>query len=195
MFSGRAALVSSIPYLFRWWIALGSSITTPTSATASCRPTRKGSSRITCRHVTPARYDRVVHDGVQVFRSLPQLTPAPDFQLRLMGRLYARERAEARGSGTSVAVTLAICLALSVGAWAPTLRSSDDVIQLPPIVAHAPYHDFSPVLLRSAHPMRPQLFSPQPVFYGGETLFSPRPTLTMFTTTSQPPAPTFLLQR
>ncbi len=142
-----------------------------------------------------ARYDRVVHDGVQVFRSLPQLTPAPDFQLRLMGRLYAREGAEARGSGTSVAMTLAICLALSVGAWAPTLRSSDDVIQLPPIVAHAPYHDFSPVLLRSAHPMRPQLFSPQPVFYGGETLFSPRPTLTMFTTTSQPSAPTFLLQR
>lgn len=142
-----------------------------------------------------ARYDRVVRDGVQVYRSLPQLTPAPDFQLRLMGRLYARERTRAHGSGTPLAVTLAICLALGVGAWAPTLRSSDEVIQLPPIVAHAPYHDFSPVLLRSAQPMRSPLFAPQPVFHGGESLLGPGPALTMFTTTTQRPAPAFLLQR
>ena len=142
-----------------------------------------------------AQYDRVVRDGVKVFRSLPQLTPAPDFQLRLMGRLYAREGARARGSGASVGVTLAICIVLGIGAWVPTLRSTDDVIQLPPIVAHAPYHDFSPVLLRQAQPMRSQLFAPQPVFYGGESLFSPRSTLTMFTTTSQHRTPVFLLQR
>lgn len=143
-----------------------------------------------------ARYDRVVRDGVQVFRSLPQLTPSPDFQQRLMGRLYAWEGMMARGSGTSLGVTLAICLALGVGAWVPTLRSTEQVIQLPPIVAHAPYHDFSPVLLRSAQPMRGPLFSPQPVYdyYGSNLLFTPDGSLTSLTTMAQRPIPVFAPQ-
>jgi hypothetical protein len=52
-----------------------------------------------------------------------------------------------RGSGASIGVTLAICAALGAGAWIPALRGEAEPVRLPPIVAHAPYHEFSPILL------------------------------------------------
>lgn len=114
-----------------------------------------------------ARYDRVVGGGVQVFRSLPGLTPSPDFQARLLGRLYAVDRAAGRhGSGASLAVTLMICAALGIGAWVPALRSSSEPVMLPPIVAHAPYHDLSPVLMQTPAPaLSAPVWLPQPGHY------------------------------
>lgn len=93
-----------------------------------------------------ARYDRVVRGGVKVFRSLPELDPSPDFQTRLLGRLYALETTARRGSGASVSVTMLICLAIGAGAWLPALRSDPGPHRLPPVVAHAPYHGFTPAL-------------------------------------------------
>lgn len=98
-----------------------------------------------------ARYDRVVGGGVQVFRSLPELSPSSDFQSRLLRRLHAVDLVASRqASGASMAVTFMICLALGLGAWVPVLRGTDEPVRLPPIVAHAPYHDLSPLLLQAA---------------------------------------------
>ena len=96
-----------------------------------------------------ARYDRVVGGGVQVFRSLPAPSPSPDFQSRLLKRLHAVDLMAAgeRGSGASIGVTLSICAALGAGAWIPALRGEAEPVRLPPIVAHAPYHEYSPLLL------------------------------------------------
>src|SRR5690606_456487 len=120
-----------------------------------------------------ARYDRVIGSGVQVFRSLPPLAPSPDFQVRLQGRLYALEQASGKhGSGASLAVTLMICAALGIGAWIPALRPAPaDPVRLPPILAHAPYHDLTPVLMRSPTPavVLPQL--PATGYYSRSLLF------------------------
>jgi hypothetical protein len=100
-----------------------------------------------------ARYDRVVGGGVQVFRSLPQLSPSPDFEARLRDRLWYLDRSSERhGSGASLAVTMLICMSIGLSAWLPTLRQSADPVRLPAVVAHAPYHDLNPVLLRSPAP-------------------------------------------
>jgi hypothetical protein len=127
-----------------------------------------------------ARYDRVVGGGVQVFRSLPPVTPSADFQDRLLRRLYATDGAMGRhGSGASVAVTLMICLALGAGAWLPALRPQADPVRLPPIVAHAPYHDLAPVLMQgSARGMAASVFQPQPAFYGQGLLLDQSTALT-----------------
>ena len=96
-----------------------------------------------------ARYDRVIRGGVKVFQSLPALDPSPDFQMRLLGRLYTLETTARRGSGASVSVTMIICLVIGVGAWLPALRTDPGPHRLPPVVAHAPYHDFTPALAPS----------------------------------------------
>jgi hypothetical protein len=115
-----------------------------------------------------ARYDRVVGGGVQVFRSLPPLCPSPDFQDRLLRRLYAVEgSANRHASGASLTVTVMICIALGAGAWLPALRPQPDPVRLPAIVAHAPYHDLSPVLMRgSPPPLRSALFESRPAYHG-----------------------------
>ena len=39
-----------------------------------------------------------------------------------------------------------VCLAIGAGAWLPALRSDPGPHRLPPVVAHAPYHGFTPAL-------------------------------------------------
>ena len=131
-----------------------------------------------------SRYDRVVGGGVKVFRSLPPVAPSADFQTRLLDRLYLMDGAMGRhGSGASMAVTLMICVALGAGAWLPALRSESEPVRMPPIVAHAPYHDLAPALLRGAQPattgsaFRAQ-FQPQPYYYGQGLLLDQTASLT-----------------
>lgn len=129
-----------------------------------------------------ARYDRVVGGGVQVFRSLPSLAPSPDFNTRLLGRLYAVDGAVgAHGSGASLTVTLMICAALGFGAWIPALRDDAGPVRLPAIVAHAPYHDLTPVLMQSAPPaFRTAGFPQAPAYYGqGLLLDQSSPSMTL----------------
>ena len=139
-----------------------------------------------------ARYDRVVGGGVQVFRSLPQLSPSPDFQARLRDRLWYVDRSsEGHGSGASLAVTMLICLSIGASAWLPTLRQNGDPVRLPAVVAHAPYHDLNPVLLRSpapgvsVTPVTTEAFYPQGLLLdpagASLTRLAFRPTLTFYT--------------
>lgn len=115
-----------------------------------------------------ARYDRVVGGGVKVFLSLPALNPSPDFQTRLLDRLSYPDGVSGRhGSGASLAVTILICVAIGASAWLPALRHESGPVRLPAIVAHAPYHDLNPVLLRGIPaPMPSRTFQTQPAFYG-----------------------------
>jgi hypothetical protein len=49
-------------------------------------------------------------------------------------------------------VTLAISLAIAASAWLPTVRGDDEPVTLPAVMAHAPYHDLTPVLMRAPAP-------------------------------------------
>lgn len=142
-----------------------------------------------------ARYDRVVGGGVQVFRSLPVVAPSADFQARLLHRLHVVDSAMSQhGSGASLAVTLMICLALGAGAWLPALRpQADEPVRLPAIVAHAPYHDLTPVLMRGrgVQVATPLLQAP-PAYYGQGLLLERSPA---FTTLAFRPASTYYTPR
>lgn len=67
-----------------------------------------------------------------------------------------------------------ICAVIGIGAWIPALRAGAAApVTLPPIVAHAPYHDLTPVLMQPSVPpfevvTLPQ--APQPRYYSGELL-------------------------
>ena len=126
------------------------------------------------------RYDRIVGGGVDVFRSLEPLTPSADFEERLRERIWSVDRAEqANASGASLRVTLLISICLGAGAWLPKLVPGDDAVRLPPIVAHAPYHDLNPVLYRGA-PSAAMQASPLPVpSYYGQGLLLDQAQLTM----------------
>lgn len=126
-----------------------------------------------------ARYDRVIGGGVDVFRSLESITPAPDFQERLRERIWSVDRAAAaHASGASLPVTLMISVALAAGAWLPTLAIDDEPVRLPPIVAHAPYHDLTPSLYRGA-PMAQSPGFPVQGYYGQGLLLDQSQHLTM----------------
>lgn len=89
-----------------------------------------------------ARYDRVIRDGVALVRELPEIEPSYDFLPRLQHRIYHLEddRARARqGSGASAVLISGIALAIGATAWAPLLRGGAPVVELPPVVAHAPH--------------------------------------------------------
>lgn len=89
------------------------------------------------------RYDRVIQGGVALLRGLPEIEPSSDFMPRLRHRIYHLEDAavlrERRASGASAVLLSGIALAIAATAWAPLVRTSPPVIELPPIVAHAPH--------------------------------------------------------
>ncbi len=90
-----------------------------------------------------ARYDRVVEQGIRVFRDLPPVEPSQDFVPRLQHRLYHLEEEmrspSGHASGTPVAFTLAIAAIIGVSAWMPTIRARPAEFRLPPVAAHAPH--------------------------------------------------------
>lgn len=121
-----------------------------------------------------ARYDRVIGQGVGVFRKLPELTPSYDFEARLQYRLFRLEdeRAAARnGSGASLATTMGICAAIALAAWLPTVRPQHSPVRLPPVVAHAPHHyHVEPVIFR-AGPIFTSRLQGAPEGYGDLAVF------------------------
>lgn len=90
-----------------------------------------------------ARYDEVISSGVEMVRALPEIEPSDDFLPRLQHRIYhledERSLRERRASGASAMLIGGIALAIGATAWAPLMRSGAPVIELPPIVAHAPH--------------------------------------------------------
>jgi anti-sigma factor RsiW len=90
-----------------------------------------------------ARYDRVVSNGVEIFRELPALDLSPDFLPRLHSRIRQVEQEEAligeRASGASALLIGGIALAMAATAWTPLMRARPSVVELPPVAAHAPH--------------------------------------------------------
>lgn len=90
-----------------------------------------------------ARYDRVIDQGIRVFRELPAVEPSCDFIPRLQHQIYHLEAERRRpgrlSSGTSVAFTLTIAAVIGVSAWMPAMRPRPGVFRLAPVAAHAPH--------------------------------------------------------
>lgn len=92
-----------------------------------------------------ARYDRVIEQGIRVFRDLPEVQPSTDFVPRLQHRLFHADE-EMRlpprhASGTSLAFLLVIVSVIGVSAWMPAVRAKPALVRLPPVMAHAPHPD------------------------------------------------------
>jgi hypothetical protein len=90
-----------------------------------------------------ARYDRVVASGVDVFRDLPGVEPSYDFLPRLQHRIYQADyeasRRRRRASGASAVLTAGMGLAIAATVLLPRIRTAPEVVELPPIAAHAPH--------------------------------------------------------
>jgi hypothetical protein len=95
-----------------------------------------------------ARYDRVVHKGVQVLRNQPQLEVSDDFMERLQHRLYhvddemanARNRRRRGPVSRGAAAALAAAAAVAAVALVPQLYrgAAPTVTMLPTVAATAP---------------------------------------------------------
>jgi hypothetical protein len=123
------------------------------------------------------RYRRVVERGADVLRTLPGPLVSDDFAPRLAHQLrYEDPRAvllrHANSGATAIAV-VGMALVLLAVAWAPTLRSAEPTIELPPIVVSAP-----PELIRTRSLASFTAFAPQPTATAVETdLWGDAPTL------------------
>ncbi len=89
-----------------------------------------------------ARYDRVVSEGVRLYREFPQIQPSDDFLPRLQHRIFHVEeemKGPGRiGSGASATMTMAIAAMIALAAWIPATRTQPPVHELPPVAARAP---------------------------------------------------------
>lgn len=88
------------------------------------------------------RYRHVLERGAELLRSLPAPEVGEDFVPRLQHRVLHEEqeaflRRYANSGATALAV-LGMALLLTVVAWAPALRRSAPVVELPPIVVSEP---------------------------------------------------------
>jgi anti-sigma factor RsiW len=90
-----------------------------------------------------ARYDRVVHRGIDVFRTLPDIEVSDDFGERLKWRLHQADyemSLERRRASPSQAIgTLALAAAVALAAWVPLMHPRPFVGRLPAVAAAAPY--------------------------------------------------------
>lgn len=107
-----------------------------------------------------ARYHRVVCRGVEVFREIPPLAPAPDFLPRLQHRLFhlKDELGEfgTRSSPASLLLVAAVASVLAFSAWLPVLRSQSIApVPLPPVAAVAPQPPQLPAVFRAGPLLMP----------------------------------------
>jgi len=84
------------------------------------------------------RYKAVLEHGSSLVRSLPKAELREDFGPRLQHRLYhvqeERSLTDQVASGAPALTVLGIAVLLTAVAWAPTLKGSAPVVELPPIV-------------------------------------------------------------
>lgn len=84
------------------------------------------------------RYQVVLQHGASLLQSLPSAELREDFGPRLQHRLYhvqeERSLTEQVASGAPALTVFGIAVLLAAVAWAPTLRASAPVVELPPIV-------------------------------------------------------------
>lgn len=98
--------------------------------------------RLECEHC--ARYDRVVQRGLQIYRSLPNPDPSPDFLPRLRHRIYHIEDGiplnDVRHGGSAALVAVA-AVGLLAFAWLPFATSVPVEVELPAVAARTPEPD------------------------------------------------------
>ncbi|MGD8281350.1 MAG: zf-HC2 domain-containing protein [Gemmatimonadota bacterium] len=84
------------------------------------------------------RYKVVLEQGASLLKALPQAELREDFGPRLQHRLYhvqeERSLSDQVASGAPALTVLGIAVLLAAVAWAPTLKGSAPVVELPPIV-------------------------------------------------------------
>jgi hypothetical protein len=89
-----------------------------------------------------ARYDRVVHRGIDVFRTLPEIEVSDDFAERLKWRLhqadYEMGQERRRASPAQAVGTLALAAGVALAAWVPLMHPRPFVGRLPAVAAAAP---------------------------------------------------------
>lgn len=98
-----------------------------------------------------ARYDRVVREAVEEFRSLPSLEPSRDFRPRLRHRLFhLRDRESFRpgpASGTTLLAVTLLAVLMAAVAWSPVMRSGPPEVALEPVVVTRDEPAADPALL------------------------------------------------
>jgi len=88
------------------------------------------------------RYNEVVIQGIDLFRTMPAEEPTEDFRARLQHSIYAlgeerRRRGISQGSfGTMPLVAMAVIIATVI--LTPFFRGPEAVVDLPPIVVQGP---------------------------------------------------------
>jgi len=89
------------------------------------------------------RYFRTVTEGSDLLRGLPHLDVPDDFMPRLEHRIFHVDDGEAiarqtLGTGATTLSILVLAALMALSAWAPTLSSSEVVVDLPPVVVANP---------------------------------------------------------
>jgi anti-sigma factor RsiW len=75
-----------------------------------------------------ARYDRIVRQGADLVRDLPEVAPSPDFEQRLQHRLYHIDDAAAMTDvrpTTGAVASLAVAGIIALLAWSPLMVPGD----------------------------------------------------------------------
>lgn len=90
-----------------------------------------------------SRYARVLDEGVEQLRAVPDIEPSEDFLPRLQQHIYAIQDGYARPprrtpSAASVGFVVAVAVAISAAAWLPQAFQRTPVVELPAVAAHAP---------------------------------------------------------
>ena len=96
-------------------------------------------------------YSSTLEAGRELLRSLPEVEVPSDFHLRLQVQIQKISSGTAGlspngslGSGASGFAILAVAGLMILAAWAPTLPSSGDAVDLPPVVVESPVPSFTP---------------------------------------------------
>ena len=113
------------------------------------------------------RYGRVVDEGVGVLREADPVPVSGEFRARLRHRLFHLRDGDlpeggSRGSRSSGATTVALCLLAVLAAWSPLLRAPTPSVRLPPIEVGGPPERpaqlrVSPAAFFAGAPLRPEL--------------------------------------
>ncbi|MGD2123255.1 MAG: zf-HC2 domain-containing protein [Gemmatimonadota bacterium] len=111
------------------------------------------------------RYARTLQSGIELLRSLPPLDVPRDFHPRLDRRLFSRDdqgpdSRSPLGSGATLGAVLSVAALVAIAAWAPSIRLSTPIMDLPAVVvAEPPAASFTPAQPRPTFPRNLSLFT------------------------------------
>jgi hypothetical protein len=120
--------------------------------------------RSTCEQCR--NYSSALEAGRELLRSLPEIDVPPDFHLRLEDQIRRLSSGPAGissngslGSGARGFAVLAVAGLMILAAWAPTLSSAGDAVDLPPVVVESPSPSFTPPERNPTFPRNLSIFT------------------------------------